>query len=260
MIGILSPAKTLNTAPVELALPVHTAPFEGDTRVLLGVARRLSPAKLSELMGISDALATLNHERFQALTLPLVEGVGDALPAALLFDGDVYKGLDARSLSEDELRWADRHLAILSGLYGLLRPLDLAAPYRLEMGTRLKTRRGEDLYAFWGPRLARQLDAWLADHDERVIVNLASREYDRAVDRSALRASWVDVSFKEVRDGTPRIISFFAKRARGAMARFMARERVDRVEGLKHFADDGYALAPALSSPAHLVFTRASTG
>lgn len=256
MIGILSPAKTLDTTPVDLALPVHGLRFEEDTRVLLGVARRLSPAKLSELMGISDALATLNHERFQSLSLPLEAGRNDALPAALLFDGDVYKGLDARSLTEDELRWADGHLAILSGLYGLLRPLDLAAPYRLEMGTRLKTRRGDDLYAFWGPRLARQLDAWLADHDERVIVNLASREYDRAVDRSALKASWVDVSFKEVRDGTPRIVSFFAKRARGTMARFLVRNRVDRVEGLKDFAEDGYAFAPDLSSATHLVFTR----
>lgn len=241
---------------VEAAATAHV--FPADTSELLAVARTLSTEDLAGLMGISGKLAELNHERFQGLAVPHQAGVGDALPAVLLFDGDVYKGLDAWSLSAADLTWAQDHVAILSGLYGLLRPLDLAAPYRLEMGSRLKTARGKDLYAFWGDRLARRLDAMLEGHPEPVLLDLASQEYNSAIDGRVLRARRVEVQFKEVREGKARVISFFAKRARGLMARFLVTQRVDRVQGLRDFAAEGYAYAPELSSDASLVFTRAS--
>lgn len=253
MLAILSPAKSLNTDPVSTALPRREHAFVKDSAMLLKRAKRLKPAQLQELMGISENLANLNRDRFQAMEFPLGE---DALPAALLFDGDVYKGLDARSLSDDDLRWAEDHVAILSGLYGILRPLDRTHPYRLEMGTSLDTTRGKDLYAFWGPRLAKWIDAALVGHEDPVLLDLASTEYNRAVPKKVLQAERLTLQFKEIRNGKPKVISFFAKKARGLMARFLIEQRATHREQLKAFDAEGYAYDAALSKPDEWVFTR----
>ena len=253
MLAILSPAKSLNTDPVSTTLPRREHPFVKDSAVLLKRAQRLKPSQLQVLMDISENLATLNRDRFQQLSFPLGD---DALPAALLFDGDVYKGLDARSLSDADLAWAEDHLAILSGLYGILRPLDRTHPYRLEMGTALDTRRGRDLYAFWGDRLAKWIDAALVGHEDPVLIDLASNEYNRAVPKQALKAERLTIQFKELRNGKPQVISFFAKRARGLMARFMVEQRATHRDQLRAFGTDGYAYDASLSKPLEWVFTR----
>lgn len=256
MLAILSPAKSLDTTQ-PTSKPIRTQPvFESDTAILLGVMKKKSPNKLKAMMGISDKLASLNHQRFQTMTVP---GAEDGIPASMLFAGDVYRGLDARSLDERGLEWAQENVAILSGFYGLLRPLDRADPYRLEMGTKLKTRRGGSLYEFWGTRLAKRADHLLESHEDKVIVNLASGEYAKAISRKALKADWVDVQFKEVRDGKPRIISFFAKFARGRMARWIVDERVSDRNQLRGFSEEGYRFDSALSSSSSLVFTRSSS-
>lgn len=256
MLALLSPAKSLDTQPVDTGLPRSSPAFEADTRELLALARDLTPADLKGLMGISDALADLNHGRFQEMAFPLSEPT--SLPAALLFDGDVYKGLSARSLDDEGLAWADRHIRILSGLYGLLRPLDLTHPYRLEMGTKLPNARGKDLYAFWGNQLAEAIDAEVADHADPTVVDLASKEYNRAVPKRALKAPRLEVQFKELRDGKPRVISFFAKKARGTFARWMVDERIEEREALKGFARDGYVWSESLSRASSWVFIRSS--
>ncbi|MCB9693012.1 MAG: peroxide stress protein YaaA [Alphaproteobacteria bacterium] len=256
MLAILSPAKSLDTSPVSTQLQRSAPVFAGEAAKLLKVARRLSADDLKGLMHISDALAELNRERFQSMAFPLEEP--SSLPAALLFDGDVYKGLDARSLPDDDLAWANDHVRILSGLYGLLRPMDLAHPYRLEMGTSLENPRGKDLYAWWGDRLAKKLDEDLKGHADRVVVDLASKEYNRAVPSRALKADRLDVQFKELRDGKARVISFFAKKARGTFARWMVQNRIERRDDLKGFDADGYAYSDELSSASSWVFIRSS--
>jgi cytoplasmic iron level regulating protein YaaA (DUF328/UPF0246 family) len=253
MLVLLSPAKSLDWSPAPGVST--TAPRLGDDiGVLMNVTRRLSEQKLKQLMGISDDLAALNHERFQAMS-------GDpdgetARPAALAFNGDVYQGLDARSLSPDQLAWAQDHVAILSGLYGVLRPLDAIEPYRLEMGTRLKTRRGGSLYDFWGDRVTRVLNQQLADRDAPVVVNLASNEYWRVVKTKTLKAPVVTPVFWEEWDGKQRPISFYAKRARGAMARWIVTERIEDPADLRGYDGDGYKLFEEKSSDDRLVFMR----
>lgn len=231
-----------------------TAPgFPDDLREALKAARRLTRADLRRLMRISQPLAELNHARFQALD----PGGEAGVQAALAFDGDVYDGLDARSLDRAALDWAQDRLRILSGLYGVLRPLDAIQPYRLEMGTRLKTRRGPDLYAFWGDRIARALDAACDGHADPTIVNLASEEYFGAVRPDALSRRVVKCRFLETRPGeAPRVFSFYAKRARGLMARFAIDGRLERVEDLRDFDRAGYRFDPARSGPDDWSFVR----
>lgn len=253
MLAILSPAKSLNTDPVATALPTSDHPFVKDSSILLKTAKRLKTGDLKQLMGISDKLADLNHTRFQQMEFPLGD---DELPAAHLFAGDVYRGLDARTLDDEALRWANQHLAILSGLYGVLRPLDRTHPYRLEMGTSLKTRRGTTLYAFWGEKLAKWFDQQLKDHTDPVLVDLASNEYNRAVPKRALKSDRITISFKEFRSGKPRVISFFAKHARGRMARYIVERRATHRDQLKAFDWDGYSFDEALSKGDSWVFTR----
>jgi cytoplasmic iron level regulating protein YaaA (DUF328/UPF0246 family) len=253
MLTLLSPAKSLDWSPAPDVTP-STPRLSDDFGVLMRQCKRLKPADLKGMMKLSDSLAKLNHERFQAMT-----GQPDPQrdrPAALAFSGDVYQGLDARSLSAEALEWAQDRIAILSGLYGVLRPLDLIEPYRLEMGTRLKTRRGESLYDFWGDRVSRALSAQLQSHADPTVIDLASGEYGRVV-TSRLTARRITPVFQEVEaDGTHRIISFFAKRARGTMARFIIGQRLDAPEGLKDFTVGGYAFQPALSQADRWVFTR----
>ena len=252
MLILLSPAKSLNYDPAPPGLPKTDRLMADQTAILAKTARNLSRAKLKLLMGISDDLADLNHARFQAFR---PEGDPDAeKQAALAFAGDVYIGLDAKTLSKDDLLWAQDHVRILSGFYGLLRPLDAMQPYRLEMGVSLHTRRGESLYDFWGPRISKQLNADLGA--DETVVNLASQEYFRAVDRKALKARIVTCEFKDVKEGKARTLGFFAKRARGAMARAIVEGRIEDVEGLKTLTVEGYRYSPDLSKGDTWVFTR----
>ena len=220
------------------------------------MARTLSATDLSALMSISPKLADLNHGRFAQWSLPFT--TDNAKPAALMFNGDTYAGLEASSFTEGDLNFAQQHLGILSGLYGVLRPLDLIQPYRLEMGTRFSNPRGPNLYAFWGDRIAQTLNEWTQQHTHKTLINLASKEYFTSVCTEALNAEVITPVFKEVRDGKPKIISFFAKRARGMMARYLVCNRIEDPEDLKAFADGGYGFAPELSSKTEWVFTRAS--
>jgi cytoplasmic iron level regulating protein YaaA (DUF328/UPF0246 family) len=257
MLMVLSPAKSLDFTLAPTALPLTTPQLKDDIALLAKTTRRLTKAELKRLMSISDNLAALNRERFQAFD-PACE---DGLQAAIAFDGDVYSGLDARSLDKKAMNWAQDHLRILSGLYGVLRPLDALQPYRLEMGVRLKTRRGASLYDFWGPRIAETLNQAAEGHDDPTLINLASQEYFGSVRMEALKLPLVTCHFKETREGeAPRVLSFFAKKARGMMARFVIEGRLDRPAGLKDFKVAGYGFQPALSSDADWVFTRPQVG
>ncbi len=254
MLVVLSPAKSLNLDPAPDGLDHSLPALLEESERLVAVCRKKSPNKLAALMGISADLATLNRDRFAAWS---PEHTPDnAKPAALMFAGDTYRGFDAPTLGADDLRWAQDHVAILSGLYGLLRPLDLTQPYRLEMGSRLKTRRGSNLYGFWKHRITDLLRERLQDHADPAVVNCASNEYFSAIQRKALPRI-IDVHFKEERaDGTLQMISFFAKQARGMMARYVVTERIEAAEGLQGFNLGGYALRQDLSDRDSLVFSR----
>jgi len=252
MLFLLSPAKTLDFSP-RPGLSAATRPrFGADTAELVETARGLTAADLRRLMEISSDLAALNHQRFQTFG----RRSNPRLQAAFAFAGDVYDGLDARNLDPDGLAWAQSHLRILSGLYGLLRPLDRIEPYRLEMGRRLKTARGASLYEFWGARLATALNGDARGHAERTLVNLASQEYFAAVDRRALRLPVITPSFLEEKDGEARIVSFFAKKARGLMARWAIDNGVERAEDLKEFDVAGYRFQAAASTGTDWTFSR----
>ena len=252
MLIVLSPAKRLDFSEPSVAIEPTLPRLTKDTASLAKTAKRQTKADLRRLMGISDDLARLNRERFQAFDPDSREG----MPAVLAFAGDVYQGLDARTLDADALTFAQDRVRILSGLYGVLRPLDRIQPYRLEMGTRLKTRRGSSLYDFWGDRLSKQLTADAAGHSDPTLVNLASQEYFGAVDAKALKIPVVTCHFREAKDGESRIISFFAKKARGTMARFAIDQRIDRAEDLKAFDRDGYRFDKATSTESDWTFIR----
>lgn len=254
MLIVLSPAKNMNFDPVAGA-PAPTRPaLLKDAAELAEAARALSKARLKALMGISDKLAELNRQRFEALRL---DGKAPgAKAAALAFNGEVYLGLEAKTMSTDDFAFAQKHLRILSGLYGLLRPLDAIEPYRLEMGSKLKNARGGDLYAFWGDRIAAEIAKALKGHKDPTIVNLASQEYFAAVDRSGLDVPIVTPVFKDEKDGKLRSLQFFAKRARGAMARWVIDNRIESAADLRKFDRDGYRFDKAGSDAATLLFTR----
>ncbi|MBX3607855.1 MAG: peroxide stress protein YaaA [Piscinibacter sp.] len=257
MLFLLSPAKTLDydTPVPDAVLAEATRPqYVGQAHELIEVLRPKSPAQVAALMELSDALATLNVARYAAWSGR--HTARNSKPAALAFDGDVYDGLQARTLSLEDLRWAQQHVVILSGLYGVLRPLDRLQPYRLEMGTALRTPRGRDLYAWWGDIIAAHLNRLQRGERAPVIVNLASQEYSRAALRPALKARVVECVFEDWKDGAYKVISFFAKRARGAMARHAILHRLDTPAGLTGFAADGYAFAAGASGPDRLVFRR----
>ncbi len=249
---VISPAKSLDFSPAPPGVGATAPAMTGDIAELAKVTRKLRTADLKRLMSISDKLAMLNYERFQAFD----PGGEDGLQAALAFDGDVYDGLQARALDKAGLAYAQDHLRILSGLYGLLRPLDVIQPYRLEMGVRLKTRRGPTLYAFWGDRIAKALNLAAEDQADPTLVNLASQEYFAAVDRKALKLPVVSCQFKERKGNDLKIISFYAKTARGLMARYAIDHKIDRAEGLKDFKVAGYGFDPVLSTDQDWIFTR----
>jgi hypothetical protein len=257
MLFLLSPAKSLDyqTRLPKSAADRATEPlFSAQAAELIGQLRPLTPPQLAQLMAVSDELAALNVGRYAAWSPQATPD--NSRPAALAFDGDVYGGLDARTLKPAQLDWAQQHLVILSGLYGVLRPLDRLQPYRLEMGTRLANPAGKDLYAFWGSRLAAYLDDRLADQAVPVVVNLASQEYAKAVDRRALRARMVDCVFEDWKGDRYKIISFFAKRARGLMARWAVQHKAASVKALQRFDLEGYGFDATASAPDRLVFRR----
>ncbi|NOY26231.1 MAG: peroxide stress protein YaaA [Oligoflexia bacterium] len=254
MLALLSPAKRLDfdTPP---AVSAHSRPQMLDqTARLIETARKLSQDKLRELMGISPALAKLNAVRFQRLSTEL--DLDNAKQAALAFKGDTYVGLDADSLGDDDLAWAQDHIGILSGLYGYLRPLDLIQPYRLEMGTRLKTRSGPSLYAFWGDRITAQVQDVLDAQGDTTVVNLASAEYFKAVNQKKLAARVLTPVFMDTKDGRSRVLSLFAKQARGMMARTIIDNRLDDVDALKDFGSGGYRFRADQSEGDRWVFER----
>ncbi len=255
MLIVLSPAKRLDFTEPSPDLPATHRRFVDDTASLSKTARNQTQADLRRLMGISADLAKLNQARFKAFD---PEDLEAGVQAAFAFDGDVYQGLEARTLDKAGLAFAQDHLRILSGLYGLLRPLDRIQPYRLEMGTRLKTRRGSSLYDFWGDRISKQLNADAEGQSDPTLVNLASQEYFGAIDAKALKLPIVTPNFREEKDGESRIISFFAKKARGTMARFAIDERIETVEDLKAFDRDGYRFQKSASTDTDWIFTRRS--
>lgn len=257
MLILISPAKTLDfdTPPVVSA---HTEPrFLKDSRTLVKTLRERSPADLASLMHISDRLAELNHRRFAEWRTPF--SPDNAKQAVLAFRGDVYTGLDADAWSRRDFAWAQDHLRILSGLYGVLRPLDLIQPYRLEMGTAMPNERGRDLYAFWRERITGALADELQAARSPLVVNLASNEYFGAVDTAALPGRLVTPVFRDLKNGRYRIISFFAKKARGRMADWIIRNRVKSPAKLRDFDVDGYRYDAAASADAgddRIVFHR----
>jgi len=249
MLVVISPAKKLDMDSSYSHIPTQPV-FLDHAQELAEVARGLSHDDIRSLMGLSDALAQLNVERFANF------GTQPEKPAALSFAGDTYQGLEAQSLDDDDMAWAQNHLRILSGLYGLLRPLDAIEPYRLEMGSRLKTTHGGSLYEYWGSKLAVALDAQAAATKSNALVNCASQEYFGAVDTSALSLPVITPVFKEARDGRARIISFFAKKARGAMARYIVQNRLKDRDALQQFDSGGYRYRPDESTPSTPVFIR----
>jgi cytoplasmic iron level regulating protein YaaA (DUF328/UPF0246 family) len=256
MLFLLSPAKSLDyTSPIP-EVP-HTLPaFAADAARLIEVLRHKSPQQIASLMEISDPLAALNAARYAAWSPKFT--ARNARQAVLAFDGDVYDGLQARHMGAADLEWAQRHLRILSGLYGVLRPLDWMQPYRLEMGTALEVGATRNLYQYWGSRLSEHLNEVLAADKTPVVVNLASQEYARAVDRKALKARVIDCVFEEWKGGSWKIISFFAKKARGLMARYAITQRIETPRRLEGFDLEGYAFDPAASQADRLVFRRRS--
>lgn len=257
MLLLLSPAKKLD---YDSPLPerAHTQPlFTTDAEKLIGILRTKSADDVGAMMSISPNLAELNVQRY-AEWQPFFD-TGNSRQAVLAFNGDVYEGLDAKRLTAEQLDWAQDHVAILSGLYGVLRPLDLMRPYRLEMGTKLNNPSGTTLYAFWRDRIAKYLNERQAGVKQPVVINLASDEYFKAVDKKALNARLVQCVFQEYKDGVYKIVSFYAKRARGLMARYAIEHKAVNPEDLQGFDAEGYAYDVDASSGDKLVFRRKQT-
>lgn len=254
MLMVISPAKTLDyDSPAVTSRATQPAHLD-EAEQLIALLRDYNPAELSELMGLSDKLAALNVARYASWSRPFDKR--NAKQALLAFKGDVYTGLQAEDFSADDFEFAQRHLRMLSGLYGVLRPLDLMQPYRLEMGTRLANPRGKDLYAFWGERISGWLNQALEAQGDDILLNLASNEYFGAVKRNALSARIIQVDFKDQKNGQYKIISFYAKKARGLMARYVIKERITDPRALEAFDYEGYRFSPGDSRNDHLVFLR----
>jgi cytoplasmic iron level regulating protein YaaA (DUF328/UPF0246 family) len=254
MLALISPAKKLDFE-TETTLSNHTQPvFLSETEKLVGKAKKLSRSKLAQTMKLSDKLAELNYQRYQDFATPFT--LANAKQAALVFNGDTYVGLQASSLDEDDLLFAQDHLRILSGLYGLLRPLDLIQPYRLEMGTRFSPPKGGDLYGFWDGQLSQAINEIIEPQADRSVINLASNEYFKAVKEKSLAGPVITPVFREIKDGQARTIGMFAKQARGAMARYIITDRVESPHQLKAFKGRGYTYQADQSDETRWIFTR----
>ena len=254
MLAILSPAKTLDYE-TPLKTKLNRQPIYGrESNQLIKTLRTFEPFEVASLMKISDKLADLNHKRYVEWRNKPAES--KTRPAALAFKGDVYQGLEAESFNDNDLKFAQRHLRILSGLYGLLRPLDVIQPYRLEMGTKLKTSKGQNLYDYWGTKLTTGLNEALKESKEGTLVNLASNEYFGAVQPKLLEGSLLNIGFKEKRNGQLKFVSFSAKKARGLMAKFIIKERLKNPDDLKNFDLEDYKFNKKLSSELDWTFSR----
>lgn len=234
-----------------IAVPKTTlSPFEKESAALIKELKKLKATDIQSLMKVSPKIAELNAERFNNWKLPF--DTNNAKAAVFAFKGDVYTGLDAETFSEEEILFAQEHLSMLSGLYGLLRPLDLMQAYRLEMGTKFANKKGKNLYEFWGTKITQEINRRETD----VLINLASNEYFKAIDKKTLKAEIITPVFKDEKNGVLKVISFFAKKARGMMARFIIQNHISNVEDIKNFNLGGYAFSEVLSTDKEWVFTR----
>lgn len=256
MLTVLSPAKTLDYESPSITDQMSTPQFMDQSALLVDDARTLAPDDIRSLMGVSEAIASLNHERF--MNWAPESTTANAKQAILAFKGDVYTGLEAETMSTNDLEFAQAHLRILSGLYGLLRPLDLMQPYRLEMGLKFSNQRGKNLYEFWGERITDAINADLASAGTETLVNLASNEYFKAVKTKSLNADIITPQFKDLKNGQYKMISFFAKKARGVMARYIIDNQLTDPDQLKSFTGSGYYFSAEQSSGNNLVFLRDS--
>ncbi len=254
MIVVISPAKTLDFENPAVTETFSQPDFLAKSTKLIDQLRQLDPAKVSALMNISDKLGSLNFGRFQDWQTPFTQA--NAKQAVLAFKGDVYTGLDADTLSEADLQYAQQHLRILSGLYGLLRPLDLIQPYRLEMGTPFANNDGKNLYEFWGSSITDAMNDVLATEDSPILVNLASNEYFKSLQPQAVKAKIVTPVFKDFKGDKYKIISFFAKKARGLMTRYIIENRIEQADQIKAFDVEGYQYAESMSNDKEWVFIR----
>jgi len=254
MLAILSPAKTLDFAPPSRRLAYSIPALLSDSEQLLDVLRTKSESQLEKLMKISNKLATLNRTRYSDWSTPFTPE--NAKQCLLAFRGDVYQGLEADTFKKADFDYAQKHLRILSGLYGILRPLDLIQAYRLEMGTSLKTKRGQNLYDFWAELITDELNAALSAQRGQHLINLASNEYFKAIKTKSLDAEVFTPVFKDLKNGQYKLISFFAKKARGMMADYIIRNRLKHPDELRGFSGAGYAFNPDLSDDHTLTFTR----
>lgn len=253
MLMVISPAKTLDYES-PLATDTYTQPdFLDESCELIDQLKELEPHQVSNLMSVSDKLGQLNAERFQSWHTPF--SPENARQAVLAFKGDVYTGLDAESFSEQDFNFAQEHLRMLSGLYGILKPLDLMQPYRLEMGTKFENKRGKDLYAFWGDSLTQEINRLLKNDDE-VLVNLASNEYFKSLKKKDLEGRLITPQFKDWKNGQYKMISFYAKKARGLMCRYAILNRISDANDLKGFDLDGYYFSEDQSDKNNWVFLR----
>lgn len=254
MLMVISPAKTLDFGTPPVTKRFTQPQFLDHSQELIVQLRELSPQQIAELMDLSDKLSGLNAARFGSWNPAFTPE--NAKQALLAFKGDVYTGLQAENFTDADFSYAQDHLRMLSGLYGLLRPLDLMQPYRLEMGTKLANARGKDLYAFWGTRISEWLNQALADQGDDLLLNLASNEYFSAVKRTALKGRIINTEFRDLKNDQYKIISFYAKKARGLMSRFVIKEQINRPEDLKQFNTQGYRYSTSHSTPDNLVFLR----
>lgn len=254
MLIVISPAKNLDyDSPLPKVRATQPQMLEHSEQLIKDL-KKLSPHDVSALMGISDKLGVLNYDRFQAWSQPFTKS--NARPAVLSFNGEVYQGLEAQNFSDEDFKFAQDHLRILSGLYGVLRPLDLMQAYRLEMGTKFKNQGGSNLYEFWGTSLAEALNKQAKKVKSDTLINLASNEYFKAVDKKALALDVIEPVFKDYKNGNYKIISFFAKKARGLMSAYIIKNKLENVEDIKSFDWAGYEYNEAMSSGKKWVFTR----
>ena len=247
---LISPAKTLDMDATIVVPKTTLSPFEKDAAALIKDLKKLKATNIQNLMKVSPKIAELNAERFSNWRLPF--NSSNAKVAIYAFKGDVYTGLEAESLTEEDIAFAQEHLSMLSGLYGLLRPLDLMQAYRLEMGTKFANKKGKNLYEFWGSKITKEIN----NREQEIVINLASNEYFKAVDKKVLKAEIITPVFKDEKNGVLKVISFFAKKARGMMARFIIQNHITNVKDLKNFNLGGYAFNEALSTDKEWVFTR----
>ncbi len=254
MLAIISPAKKLDFESKAEIIDFTKPLFSEHRGELIELAKELSPNDLSKMMNISDKLADLNYDRYQKFQSDFT--LDNSKQAIYAFKGDTYVGLDADSLSKEEVIYSQNHLRILSGLYGILRPLDLMQPYRLEMGVKFTSPRGNNLYNFWGNVLTNAINDDVALHGSKIVVNLASNEYIKAINTDKLNAEFITPSFKEIKNGVPKTIGIFAKKARGMMARYIIQNQIEKAEDLKSFDSAGYKYQPELSTDNNFIFTR----